>query len=108
MTGGSREPPPGSPPPADPPEPEEGGAVEAAGKSAAYTRDTGTRQKLTYVIIGLLAATFLLHYVTLAWFIDPEKTARVTALQRVFDVWLPVISGLAGSAATYFYTRGGH
>lgn len=101
MTGG---------PPAPPkaPEAEEGGAVEAAGRSAAYTRDTGTRQKLTYVIIGLLAATFLLHYVSLGWLVDSEKEATVAALQRIFDVWLPVISGLAGSAATYFYTRGGH
>jgi len=87
---------------------EEGGAVQGATRPPTREADSGTRQLLTYVIIGLLAATFLLHYVSLAWLIDPKETTTVAALQKVFDVWLPVVSGLAGSAATYFYTRGGH
>ena len=86
----------------------EGGSVVGAGKPTVDDRDSGTRQWLTYLIIGLLAATFFLHYASLAWWIDAERPATVAAVQKVFDVWLPVISGLAGSAATYYYTRGGH
>jgi len=95
-------------PAAEDQEAEEGGFVEGADKVRSQPREVGTRQLLTYVIIALLGLTFLLHYISLAWLIDPEKEQTVAALQKVFDMWLPVIAGLAGSAATYFYTRGGH
>lgn len=91
----------------EPQEAEEGGVVEGANQTTTQPRDVGTRQLLTYVIIGLLGTTFFFHYVSIAWLIDPKETTRVAAVQKIFDVWLPVIAGLAGSAATYFYTRGG-
>lgn len=85
---------------------EDGGFVEGADKTKPTSEavDPGTRQTFTYLIVALLGVTLMGHYVTMAWLVDPADTAKVSALGKIFDVWLPVISGLAGSAATYFYT----
>ena len=73
-------------------------------------RRLGTASQLAFMVLGLLGLTFLVHYSSVLYltattesFEDMEK--RIGLLGQIFDVWLPVISGLAGSAATYFFTK---
>lgn len=73
-------------------------------------RHLGTASQLAFWVLGLLGMTFLVHYGSVLYltatqqeFSEVEK--RIGLLDQIFDVWLPVISGLAGSAATYFFTK---
>lgn len=61
---------------------------------------------LTYMLVSLLALIIIGHYVCLLfleWF--GKKADGVTS---AFNTALPVVSGLAGSAVTYYFTRIDH
>jgi hypothetical protein len=34
-----------------------------------------------------------------------DKREAVESLSKIFNNWLPVITGLAGSAVTYYFTK---
>jgi multisubunit Na+/H+ antiporter MnhB subunit len=57
--------------------------------------------------VGLLAATVVLHYICLTILLGLKRQEEATTLERVFNAILPVVSGLAGSATTYYFTREG-
>src|SRR5258708_5769012 len=58
------------------------------------------RGQLTF---GLLGLTIVGHYVILA--VMEWNGKKVETLNNAFHVALPVISGLAGSAFAYYFTR---
>lgn len=61
------------------------------------------RGALTFTLVGLLGVIIVGHYLcvlVLAW--NGKKLDGVTS---AFNTALPVISGLAGSAVTYYFTR---
>ena len=64
-----------------------------------------TSRWLAFVIILLLAASVAAHYGVITWMYLSGHADVVPSLDRVFDVWLPVISGLASAAVTYYFTR---
>lgn len=64
-----------------------------------------TSRWLAFVIILLLAASVAVHYGVITWMYLSGHSEVVPSLDRVFDVWLPVISGLASAAVTYYFTR---
>jgi len=64
-----------------------------------------TTRALAIFLISLLAGSVILHYGFTAWMLIIDKTAVVTGLDRIFIAWLPVVSGLASSAVTYYFTR---
>jgi hypothetical protein len=64
------------------------------------------RGALTFTLVGLLAIILIGHYLcllVLEW--NGKKLDGVTT---AFNTALPVVSGLAGSAVTYYFTRGDH
>ncbi len=62
-----------------------------------------TASRLAGWLIALLAGTIFAHYVAvIAWGTDPQRDDQ---LSKIFNSLLPVVSGLAGSAVTYYYTR---
>lgn len=64
-----------------------------------------TARRLSYLFVGVLAGYFVLHYAaTFAAAIWLSAEAQET-FQNIFNAGLPVLSGLAGSAATYFFTK---
>lgn len=65
-----------------------------------------TSRWLAFVIILLLAASVAGHYTVITWMTLTGHSDVVQSLDRIFDVWLPVISGLASAAVTYYFTRG--
>ncbi len=64
-----------------------------------------TASGLARAIFFVLAGSALLHYTAMAVFTALDFQPVAEALERIFDVWLPVISGFFGAAVTYYFTR---
>ena len=64
-----------------------------------------TARWLAILLIAALGLSFFVHYGVTAYFVAEGKTDAVEGLSRAFNVWLPVISSLAGGAAAYYFTR---
>jgi hypothetical protein len=64
-----------------------------------------TARWLAISLIATLGLSFFAHYGVTAYFIAEGKADAVEGLSRAFNVWLPVISSLAGGAAAYYFTR---
>ena len=65
-----------------------------------------TTRRLAYLLVGILSFSILLHYIAVvSILVFTEDQALVDTVDRIFSSWLPVVSGLTGSAATYYFTR---
>ena len=64
-----------------------------------------TTRWLAYLLIGMLGGSFIIHYGVMAWLAAQNKTDAMKIVERTFSTWLPIISGLAAAAVTYFFTR---
>jgi hypothetical protein len=64
-----------------------------------------TAKTLSYWLVGILAGTVLLHYICVMLLIAFSKDYELPIVEDILHVWLPVLAGLAGSAATYYFTR---
>jgi hypothetical protein len=94
---------------ADMDEPIEGGHVTDLDKPLESfnkaKHEATTARRLSYLFVGVLAGYVVLHYAaTFAAAMWLSAEAQET-FQNVFNAGLPVLSGLAGSAATYFFTK---
>jgi hypothetical protein len=85
----------------------EGGAVEAIEEVSFRPEEhrAQTSRWLAFVIVGLLAFSVAAHYGMVAWLLMRGQTEAATALGRIFEVWLPIISGLTSAAVTYYFTK---
>ena len=86
----------------------EGG--EISGEFNAYDNPiekhkAATIRRLAYLLIGILGGSFVIHYVLMTMLAFSNKTAAMEVVERTFNTWLPVISSLAASAVTYFFTK---
>lgn len=89
----------------------EGGEIQEIGDTDVKI-DPIVRQKakttrtLAYVLVGILGASVLLHYIAvIVILVNTENQALIDTIDGIFSSWLPVISGLTGSAITYYFTR---
>jgi hypothetical protein len=64
-----------------------------------------TARWLAILLVGVLGVSFFLHYALTAYFAAEGRADAVESLSRAFNVWLPVISSLAGGATAYYFTR---
>lgn len=64
-----------------------------------------TARTLAYGLLIILAISIVAHYGITAWLLASDRLDAVDKLQGIYTTWLPVISGLAGSAVTYFFTK---
>lgn len=64
-----------------------------------------TASCLAYILVIALIATQVLHYVAIAIVTYRGDQEIAEILSRVFDKWLPIISGLVGGAITYYFTK---
>lgn len=64
-----------------------------------------TAKTLSFWLIAILAGTIVVHYVCVMILILLRREYGVSILEDVLHVWLPVLSGLAGAAVTYYFTR---
>jgi len=86
----------------------EGGDVIDVNPEAIEARTSHrerTAKTFALALLGIFAGSILLQYAALltalAW---GDKTAA-EMVERQFNSWLPVISGMVGSAATYYLTK---
>ena len=64
-----------------------------------------TTRWIAYLLIIILGGSFVIHYGVMAWLAAQNKTDAMKIVEQTFSAWLPVISGLAAAAVTYFFTR---
>jgi hypothetical protein len=64
-----------------------------------------TSRRLAVMFLWIFAASVGIHYVATAIILEWGKESTAESLSKIFNVWLPVISGLMGSAATYYFTK---
>ncbi len=64
-----------------------------------------TARWLAIVLVGILGVSFFVHYAVTAYFAAKGKADAAESLSRAFNVWLPVISSLAGGVTAYYFTR---
>lgn len=72
-------------------------------REAKHRADTARR--LAYILVGTMAFSVALHYMATGILGALGKDSAVENLSKIFNAWLPVISSLVGSAATYYFTR---
>jgi hypothetical protein len=66
-----------------------------------------TAGKLAGWLVGILGGSIILQYACLMFLIMLKRDDGVKVLEDVFHSWLPVLAGLAGGAATYYFTKEG-
>jgi len=64
-----------------------------------------TARTLAYILICILTLSVVAHYGVTVWLLQSNKKEVVDITERIFNSWLPVISGFAGAAVTYFFTK---
>jgi hypothetical protein len=63
-----------------------------------------TTRKLAFVLLGILAFFIFLHYICIIFLEFYDKHEAVERLGQTYNNWLPVLTTLAGSAVTYYFT----
>jgi hypothetical protein len=93
------------------PQPEESTAKPTSGYKPESSVDDAIRKShaetartLAVWFIGILCGSVLVHYICLMFLIFYGRDYGVKVLEDLFHAWLPVLAGLAGSAATYYFT----
>ena len=98
-------------PPPNPSEEEgpiEGGDIVGVDKETIGTKPSHreqTAKTFTLTLLGIFAGALLLHYVALLLVLSWHDEGAAEIIEKQFNAWLPVLSGLVGSAATYYLTR---
>ena len=88
--------------------PEEGGSIIGVDEDIPFQEAkhrAETSRRLAYLLVGIMAVSFLMHYIAIAFLEFYGKSSATKTLSDAFSTWLPVISGLVGAAVTYFFTR---
>src|SRR5437870_463420 len=89
---------------------------QAEGQPAGYQpnisdllkqRHAETASKLAGSLVAVLTGSIALHYACVMILILCKRDDAVKTLEDIFHSWLPVLAGLAGGAATYYFTREG-
>jgi hypothetical protein len=60
---------------------------------------------LALLLFAALISSFVAHFVCILC-LAHNKPNSVEEVSRVFNTWIPVFSGLFGSAATFYFTQG--
>ena len=64
-----------------------------------------TASGLAWVLMATLTGSGVLHYCTLLYLTTHGQATALEQEDKFFGQWLPVVSGLTGSAITYYFTR---
>lgn len=85
----------------------EGGTIEPLDELAFQEQKlrAETSRKMAFLLVWIMAISVGLHFVTTAVFAAYGNTEAIDGLAKIFNMWLPVISGLVSSAATYYLTK---
>lgn len=90
-------------------QPIEGGLVTQADEDLSFHKEkhqADTARRLAYWLVVVLGASIAMHYATVLTLELNAHHSAVESLEKIYNSWLPVISGLVGGAATYYFTKG--
>ncbi len=74
-------------------------------EQAIQKQEADTTRRLAFLSVLMLGGYLLLHYIATIIIGIWGPDSLLIPLKDIFSTALPVLSGLAGSAATYFFTR---
>jgi len=85
----------------------EGGMVEAFADIEVKSRRVreATARTIALALIWILGLSAAVHYIAVFVLLLLDKQPAIEELSRFFNAWLPVVSGLVGSAITYYFTK---
>jgi hypothetical protein len=63
-----------------------------------------TARAIAVILVIVFALSFFAELIVLTWVISYQEPERIKIVEGLFKTWLPVISGLTGSAVTYYFT----
>jgi hypothetical protein len=70
-------------------------------------RKAETAKKMAFGLLAILGGSVIVQYVCVMALILTGRDYGAKVLEDLFHSWLPVLSGLAGAAATYYFTKNG-
>jgi hypothetical protein len=88
--------------------PIEGGLVSRADENLTFHKEkhrADTTRRLASWLVLVLGGSIAIHYVTVLLLEMWGYHNAVASLEKIFNSWLPVISGLVGAATTYYFTK---
>jgi len=88
--------------------PIEGGLVTQADEDLSFHKEkhrADTTRKLAFGLVIVLGGSIAIHYATIVLLELYGFHNSVENLEKIFNSWLPVISGLVGAATTYYFTK---
>jgi nitrate reductase NapE component len=93
---------------ADEGEPIEGGRVDELKNVPSFKPAQHRAQSsriLAITLLCMLGVTIVGHYGVSMWLRVDGHDAVADHMGKIFEVWLPIISSLASSATTYYFTK---
>ena len=64
-----------------------------------------TARRIAFFLVTALVGTWLIHYAASAFLLWNGHADVAKTLSDDFKTWLPVISGLAGGAVTFYFAK---
>jgi hypothetical protein len=64
-----------------------------------------TARYLAYALVAILGLSIVLQYSLTIVLVFTGRTDATPILDKTFNVLMPLLSGLVGGAATYYFTR---
>jgi hypothetical protein len=64
-----------------------------------------TAQRLVMLFAWIFAGALAVHYVCFMVLSIMGREQSVDALGRIFNVWLPALTGIVSAGATYYFTK---
>jgi len=68
-------------------------------------RESQTARTIAIALLVMLGLTFIANVVTLIVLTLKNRLDVVPLFERMFAVWVPLLSGLVGSAVTFYLTK---
>ncbi|MBZ5610583.1 MAG: hypothetical protein LAP38_20155 [Acidobacteriia bacterium] len=84
----------------------EGGTVaQLEDYPVAEKHKADTARYLAYSLVAILGLSIVLQYSLTIVLVFTGRTDATPILDKTFNVLMPLLSGLVGGAATYYFTR---
>ena len=78
------------------------GAGYQPGKFDPKAHEAKTARTLAFVLVWMLAGSFVLHELLIVLMTFHNKTEAIPTLEHTFNQWLPVLAGLVGTAVGFY------